>query len=70
LSKLYYYQRPLVAFDPDNSDHRKWFAQFQKYRTWSKCPVRFLVDDEAGDLITLIQQRLIQWYVKNEFSEI
>lgn len=70
MSKLEYFGRPLVAFDPANKDHRRWFSDFNKNRTWSHCPVRFIVPDENGDLITLIQQRLIQHYVEKEFGKI
>jgi hypothetical protein len=68
--RLAYYGRPFVAFDAKNKQHRQWFADFNKNRTWSHCPVRFIVPDDAGDLITLIQQRLIQYYVEKEFGKI
>lgn len=67
-SRIEYYNRPLVAFDPENKNHRRWFAEFNEHRTWAKCPVRFIVTDDAGDLVTLIQRQLIQFYVKKEFG--
>lgn len=70
MSKLEYFGRQLVAFDPKNKDHRRWFYQFQSKKTWGKCPVRFIVPDENGDLITLCQQRLIDFYVSKEFGKI
>jgi len=36
--------------------------------TWSNCPVRFVVDDDHGDLVTMIQRNLIQYYVDKEFG--
>lgn len=69
MSKLQYHSRPWVAFDPFNKDHRRWFAEFQKYSTWSRCPVRFIITDDAGDLITMIQRRLINYYVTREFKD-
>lgn len=68
MSKLEFFQRPLVAFDPKNKDHRRWFAEFQNRRSWSHCPVRFIVPDDHGDLVTLCQQRLIEYYVSKEFG--
>lgn len=70
MSKLEYFGRPLVAFDPKNKDHRRWFHEFQNRRTWGKCPVRFIVADKSGDLVTLCQQRLIDFYVSKEFGKI
>lgn len=68
MSKLQYHGRPWVAFDPINKDHRRWFAEFQRYNTWSRCPVRFIIPDDSGDLITMIQRRLIDYYVTREFK--
>ena len=69
MSLLAYNGRPWTAFDPKNKDHRRWFAEFQKKGTWGQCPVRFIVADDHGDLITMIQRRLIDYYVKKEFGE-
>jgi hypothetical protein len=70
MSRLDYIGRPWVAFDPENKQHRKWFAEFQRSGTWGHCPVRFIVSDEHGDLITLIQRKLIGHYVDKEFGKI
>jgi hypothetical protein len=67
MSRLELFSRPLVAFDAANKDHRRWFAHFQARHAWGKCPVRFIVPDDQGDLITLIQRRLIDYYTQKEF---
>ena len=68
MSKLSYIGRPWTVFDPTNKEHRKWFAEFQHLSTWGKCPVRFVVADDHGDLITMIQRSLVQYYVDREFN--
>ena len=68
MSKLQLYGRPWVVFDPSNKDHRRWFADFNKNLTWARCPVRFVVNEDHGDLITQIQRSLIQFYVDKEFG--
>jgi hypothetical protein len=70
MSRLDYVGRPWTAFDAKNKDHRRWFAEFQMQGTWGRCPVRFLVSDDHGDLVTMIQRRLIQHYVDREFGQI
>ena len=70
MSRLSYIGRPWTAFDPANKQHRKWFAEFQRTGAWGRCPVRFIVSDEHGDLITLIQRKLIGHYVDREFGKI
>jgi hypothetical protein len=67
MSKLELSGRQYVVFNPQNKDHRKWFAEFNKNRTWANCPVRFVIDNDHGDLITMIQRSLIQYYVDREF---
>lgn len=70
MSRLDFIGRPWVAFDAQNKDHRRWFAEFQRAGTWGRCPVRFIVSDDHGDLLTMIQRRLIQFYVDKEFGKI
>ena len=69
MSRLELLARPLVAFDPSKKDHRKWFAEFQRYQTWGRCPVRFIVPDEYGDLRSLVTNSLINYYVEKEFGK-
>jgi hypothetical protein len=68
MSRLALYGRPYAIFDAKNKDHRRWFADFNKTGAWGRCPVRFVVDDDHGDLITQIQRNLIQFYVDKEFG--
>lgn len=70
MSRLALFGRPYVIFDASNKDHRRWFAEFNKNCSWAHCPVRFVVDDDQGDLITMIQRRLIQYYVDKEFRTV
>lgn len=69
MSRLEYYGRPLVAFDASNKEHRRYYAEFLKYRGWGRCPVRFIVTDEHGmDLPTMIRNKLCEYYVSQEFK--
>ena len=58
-----------MVFDAKNKEHRRWFAEFQTRKSWSHCPVRFIVDDDVGDLLTMIQRRLIEYYTDQEFGK-
>lgn len=68
MSKLSMYGRPWAVFNAQDPQHREWFARFNKTRTWGTCPVRFVVDQDHGDLLTQIQRELIQYYVDREFT--
>jgi hypothetical protein len=69
MSRLEFYNRPLVAFDANNKEHRRFYAEFVKTSSWGSCPVRFIVtEDHGGDLISMIKNRLINYYVEREFQ--
>jgi hypothetical protein len=69
MSKLEYLTRPLVAFDPYNKDHRRYYAEFLERGGWGACPVRFICPDDAGfDLTIMIRNSLIQYYMDREFG--
>jgi len=68
MSRLEYYSRPWVAFDVENKEHRRYYAEFLRFNSWGHCPVRFLVTDEHGmDLPTMIRNKLCEFYVREEF---
>jgi hypothetical protein len=69
MSLLEYRNRPLTAFDPSNKDHRRWYRNFLKHGVWGRCPYRFIVpEDFGGDLISMIQRSLVEFYTKLEFD--
>jgi hypothetical protein len=69
MSKLEYYSRPLVAFDPSNKEHRRFYYQFLEQNTWGRCPVRFICPNESGqDLVKMIQTQMVEYYIRQEFK--
>jgi len=68
MSVLELHGRPYVVFDPDNKNHRRYYSDFVKTDSWGACPVRFVVPEDHGDLITMIQRSLVNFYVQREFS--
>jgi hypothetical protein len=70
MSKLEFYARPLVAFDPSNKQHRRHYYEFLRSRTWGRCPVRFICPNQTGaDLVKMMQTQLVDWYVIQEFKK-
>ena len=69
MSKLEYLARPLVAFDPQNKDHRRYYAEYLEYKGWGACPVRFICTEDHGDnLPAMIQRIMVDYYVDREFG--
>jgi hypothetical protein len=67
MTKLEFFNRPLVAFDPNNRQHREWFAEFMVHNTWGRCPVRFIVPEDSGlDLPGMCKDLLLEYYIKKD----
>jgi hypothetical protein len=69
MSQLALNGRPWTVFDPANQQHRAWYYNFVKTGTWGRCPVRFVVPEDHGNLITMIQRNLVEYYVTQEFKK-
>ena len=70
MSKLEFFARPLVAFDPANKEHRRWYYNFVDYGGWGTCPVRFICPEDTGfDLTLMIRHQLVEYYIKKEFEK-
>lgn len=68
MSKLNLFGRPWTVFDPENKEHRRWYHQFVQTQSWGRCPVRFVVPEDHGDLVTMMQRSLVTYYVNREFK--
>ena len=68
MSVIYSRARPFVAFDVNNTEHRKYFAEFVKYNTWGRCPVRFVAESLDLDLVSYINHKMLNYYVNKEFE--
>ena len=62
--------RPYTVFDPANKAHRGFYHAFVETGSWGKCPFRFVVPEDHGDLITMIQRSLVKYYVQTEFKPV
>lgn len=67
MSQLELHGRPWTVFDPADQQHRSWYHEFVQHGTWGRCPYRFIVPDDHGNLITMIQRKLVEYYVRQEF---
>jgi hypothetical protein len=68
MNRLEALNRPLVVFDPANLLHREYFFQFVQTGSLGRAPVRFTIGDDRGDLITMIQRKLVQYYLEQELG--
>ena len=68
MSVLHFKARPWTVFDANNKEHRRWYSEFVKHGSWGRCPYRFIVPEDHGDLITMCQRALVKYYVEHEFQ--
>lgn len=68
MSQLSLHGRPWVVFDPSNKEHRYYYHEFVTKGTWGYCPYRFVVAEDHGNLVTMIQRKLVEFYVNHEFD--
>lgn len=68
MSVLKMLERPTVKFDPSNPDHRRWLGEFTNTLSWGNCPVKFS-NEGYGNTVAQMQQRLIQYYISQEFDK-
>ena len=60
--------RPIVEFDATKVEHRKYYADFVKRKSWGHIPVRFAVRGSRTDLVTQIERDLVDYYTYKEFK--
>jgi hypothetical protein len=71
MSRLEYFSRPLVAFDPGNKEHRRFYYNFMVENTWGSCPVRFICPNETGsDLVKMMTRQIAEYYIRSEFKRV
>ena len=60
--------RTIIEFDAKKSEHRKYYADFVKRKSWGCIPVRFAVRGSRTDLVTQIERDLVDYYTFKEFK--
>ena len=69
-TKLDLFRKPVVAFNPENKLHRKYWAMFLRDQNWANIPVRFVLSDNAQDLVSMINKQLSDYYISKEFKTV
>lgn len=70
MSKIELYMRPLVIFEPTNKEHRQLYFNFLQTGSWKDCPYRFAIPDDHGNLMGMIQIKMLRYYGEKEFKTV
>lgn len=60
--------RPWESFDATNKQHRKYYKDFVETNSWGGCPVRFILNETSGDVISMIERNLVRFYLAKELE--
>ena len=60
----------VVSFDPNKQEHRKDYAIFIETKSLGKCKNRYSLEGMYGDLVSMMTEKMINYYVNREFSNI
>lgn len=62
-------KRPVVQFEVGNKEHREIFVSFLNDRSWAKSPILFQLEDTYYDVVTMITEKMLHYYIKQDFNE-
>lgn len=68
MTSLNLVSRPWALFDAANKQHRKYYKDFVETNSWGGCPVRFTLNEESGNLISMIERNLVRFYLSKELE--
>lgn len=68
--KLNLFRKPTIAFDVNNRQHRNDYAIFLKTGSWKHCSVHYEVADAYGEVQSVVQRKLLEYYSSREFNKI
>lgn len=58
--------RPSQYFEPSNIEHRKAYIKFLHDNSWSKLPYTFTLEAEYSDVISMVNDKLLKYYLNND----
>lgn len=68
--RLNLFRKPTIAFDVNNRQHRNDYALFMKTGSWKHFSVHYEVADVAGEVQSVVQRRLLEYYSSKEFVKV
>lgn len=60
-------KKPQTLFDAGNSEHRRAYFNFLQTGSWQNCKYYFVIEDTYVDLPSMIDNKLVNYYLNNEF---
>lgn len=58
-----------VRYDPRNPEHREDFVRVLTTKTYSRCKNRYVLEGRYGDVLSLMMDQTVRYYVAQEFGK-
>ena len=58
--------RMFVVFNANDFLHRNFYFDFLKNNSWANCPVRFELEAPYLDIVTMIKDKMLNYYIQQE----
>jgi len=68
--KTFLLSRPYAVFDASDKEHRRAYYNFIKTKSWHNCPFQFVLEEPYFDLPSNINQKMVEYYMKQEFKTV
>ncbi len=68
--RLNLFRKPTIAFDVNDPQHRSDYANFLKTKSWKHSSVHYEIADVAGEVQSVVQRRLLEYYSGQEFPKV
>lgn len=59
--------KQVIIFDVNNKDHREDFANLLKTKSLGLCKNRYSLEGMYGDLVSMMTDKMVNYYVNREF---
>lgn len=60
--------RPYMQFDVENSQHRRYAADFLRTLSWKNCPYQWKIDDSSLNLHYYFNKKLVEYYMSKDIE--
>lgn len=68
--KTFLLSRPYAVFNASDKEHRRAYYNFINTKSWHNCPFQFVLEDPYFDLPSNINQKMVEYYMKEEFKSV
>lgn len=68
--RLNLFRKPTIAFNVKDRNHRNDYAVFLKTGSWKHCNVHYEIADAYGEVQSIVQRKLLEYYSSKEFTKL